>query len=182
LDSLASTSEHQPCKKIRAQHDALPYALPLSPSAITTERASSRLDRIRIPKDQDSVRASTNLYIYQRSEYDEGMQTFSSPVSVPCGGIESSPNPEQCRITIMMAILYNLGQLHVRIGEDEKAADFFDRALILGRTPDGCLDSVASKGRLSTSAILHNLGHIKYRGGHYTEALEIYTECTQYCF
>eukprot|EP00957_Ditylum_brightwellii_P001712 132536-Ditylum_brightwellii.AAC.1 len=123
------------------------------------------------------------LYIFQRSEYDEGMRTFSAPVSLrnkTC--YRNSLGLEYYRISLMVTILYNLGQLHVQIGEDNKATDFFNSALDLAQTRDSYLDGIwgviddACDEGVRLLAILHNLGHIQYRSGRYSEAMTKYTE------
>ena len=65
---------------------------------------------------------SKNLYIYQRGEYDEGMHTYSTPLSM-----EATAGLSMHAVTA--TILFNLGQLYLRLNEEQEATDAFLQAL-----------------------------------------------------
>lgn len=65
---------------------------------------------------------SKNLYIYQRGEYDEGMHTYSTPLSM-----EAAAGLSMHAVTA--TILFNLGQLYLRLNEEQEATDAFLQAL-----------------------------------------------------
>ena len=64
---------------------------------------------------------SKSLYIYQRGEYDEGMHTFSEPLSL---------DPTLMSLHCATAtIMFNLGQLYLRVNDNESALNSFQCAL-----------------------------------------------------
>ena len=120
---------------------------------------------LRIPAARkDGKRVSKNLYIYQRGEYDEGMHTFAEPLN-----IDAVYNDYH---SLTATILYNLGQLCMRLEEDEEASEFFLQALAISQW------SGNRKGAksLNSMAILHNLGHVQYRCGNYEESVRTYNK------
>lgn len=114
--------------------------------------------------------APKSLYIYQRGEYDEGMHTFSSPCP-----LEPQACPSMHAATA--TILFNLGQLHLRVGQLDEALSAFFRALQISQwSGDGAHDKPEPGSGVSSMAILHNVGHVQYRLGHYEEALRTYAK------
>ena len=82
---------------------------------------------------QSPTNTRARLPPHRRGEYDEGMHTFSTPIR-----LGANPGLDLDCQSIKATVLYNLGQLHVWLGEDDAAADFFYRALAL--TEQGCLE------------------------------------------
>lgn len=108
-------------------------------------------------------------YLYQRDDYDEGMNTFTEPVAI---------FPELSTVlTGMATILFNLGQLCLRMGDEQEAYVSFLRALMIASDSNNTRSS--SKGVVDNAhfmvATLHNIGHIQYRNAKYEEAIQTYT-------
>eukprot|EP00957_Ditylum_brightwellii_P115780 8831286-Ditylum_brightwellii.AAC.1 len=146
------------------------HALALSndTSRIALSRAQhnylSDFSQIEIPSFSPDHKAANMAHIYQRGEYDEGMNTFSSPVR-----LEKNLGLGVDHLSAKVIVLYNMGQLHLRLNEDNSAAEFFYEALPLAQmSPNN------SRGSSSLIAILHNLGHIQYRIGNHNEAMSTY--------
>lgn len=127
-----------------------------------------------------SEEVSKNLYIYQRGEYDEGMHTFSIPL--PLDDLN-----DLGMHAVTATILFNLGQLYLRLNEEQEATDSFLQALQLmhmGSQPNlpVCL-SGGKKGEapqtISFMALYHNLGHLQYRQGHYEDAVRTYSKALE---
>jgi tetratricopeptide (TPR) repeat protein len=66
----------------------------------------------------------SELYVFQREEYDEGMSAFSDPVN-----IDTASRSDLSDNDIQATILYNVGQLCVKMGENEDALESFCLAL-----------------------------------------------------
>jgi tetratricopeptide (TPR) repeat protein len=119
--------------------------------------------------------APKNLYIYQRGEYDEGMQTFSSPIRI---------DTELSSIHAATAtILYNLGQIFVRTNNNQGASSSFLRALqIFQCGSDDCTTSkkaVKQAGGVTVVAILSNIGNVLYRAGRFEEAIRTFQKALE---
>jgi tetratricopeptide (TPR) repeat protein len=111
-----------------------------------------------------SQEVSKHLYIYQRGEYDEGMHTYSQPL------VFDASASLHCAASI---IFYNLGQLCMRMCEDNEASEYFIRALQMAQWGD---EASLRRHGLSVVAILHNIAHVDYRNGRYEEAVQTYTK------
>merc|ERR1712151_565016 len=129
----------------------------------------------KIVKDIEMER---NLYIYQRGDYDEGMNTFSQPVSIS--------SDVTCMHDAIATILFNLGILHLRLNKDDEASDFFTRALESAQRNDNhsavttsVKSSKKGKSCVSVIAILHNIGNVQYRSGRYEDAVRTYNKALQ---
>lgn len=108
-------------------------------------------------------------YLYQRDDYDEGMSTFAQPMAIfP----EHSSFP-----TCMATVLFNFGQLCLRLGDEHEAYVSFLRALVI--LSDSSSTSPVGKAFVDNApfmiAILHNVGHIQYRNATYDDASETYS-------
>lgn len=114
-----------------------------------------------------TVEVSKSLYIYQRGEYDEGMHSFSNPIKLD----ESLCSMHSATSTI----LYNLGQLFLRINDNEEASNSFMRALQIAEW-SGEDQPRNSQYGVSIMAILHCIGHVQYRSGHYEDAVRTYAK------
>ena len=119
---------------------------------------------------------SRSLYVYQRGEYDEGMHTFAVPLML-----------DASRSTVPKAIatvLFNLGQLYLRLNELEGSSTSFLHALQMAQM-NGAMSSGPAKEQsvsptdVSVMAILHNIGHVQYRMGNYEEAVRTYAKALQ---
>jgi tetratricopeptide (TPR) repeat protein len=113
---------------------------------------------------------STDSYIYQRREYDEGMHHFSTPIRMEGSLLDSIRTHEDAAAVVF----YNVGQLCLLRHRDEAATECFIRALFLAR-------SSAGMPPVSVVAILHNIGYIQYRNIELEKALATFNECLQVC-
>lgn len=113
---------------------------------------------------------SREYYIYQRREYDEGMNMYYSPVRMDASTMDASPDSLTAASTIL---LYNLGQTYLRQDRDEDARETFKKAL----NNNHChyLPGVAS------FKMLHNLGYIQYRQQDIQGAIRTFCEALQLC-
>lgn len=124
---------------------------------------------------------SKNLYIYQRGEYDEGMHTFSQPLPLEDHELTGSLSMH----AITATILFNLGQLYLRLNEEQEATDAFLQALQLLHmgSPLALPQCVKKDGsapqQISFMALYHNLGHLQYRQGHYEDAVRTYSKALE---
>lgn len=131
-----------------------------------------------LPTNQDDSTngggVSKNLYIYQRGEYDEGMHTFANPIRI---------NAELSTIhTATATILFNLGQIQVRLNDNEEAERSFVRACQVEWSSSGGGCSLKAKtGGVSIMAILHNIGNVQYRMGRYEDAIKSYSKALDLC-
>jgi tetratricopeptide (TPR) repeat protein len=98
---------------------------------------------------------STNSYIYQRVEFDEGMYTFSQPFKIHV-------NDEAI---IDSTIWLNKGHVYMHHRSWEKAINCFQSAIDVGG---------ASKQDYVYVAALQSIGQVQYRLGKYDEALSSY--------
>ena len=121
--------------------------------------------QLKFKLEQNKINKS--LYIFQREEYDEGMQTFSEPLVI------TADMSFQGATTI---ILFNLGQLCVRLGEVEEAMNFFLHSLSL--VQDQCNKSRSGE-ELPALYVLHNIGNMQYRRGLYEEAVQTYSRALE---
>jgi tetratricopeptide (TPR) repeat protein len=105
-------------------------------------------------------------YLYQRDDYDEGMSTFTEPMAI---------FPEMtCVLDGMATVLFNLGQLCLRLGDEQEAYASFMRALMIAGDSSKTNSCVADTAHFVT-AVLHNVGHIQYRNAKYEEAIHTYS-------
>jgi tetratricopeptide (TPR) repeat protein len=124
---------------------------------------------------------SKSLYIYQRGEYDEGMHTYSEPCLID----PTSTSLHQATATV----LFNVGQLYLRLNDHDEAANAFFRSLQIAQwsAPQvGSSSSSISKPNspcphngVTIMAILHNIGHVQYRSGNYEDAVRTYAKALQ---
>ena len=118
----------------------------------------------RLNKSQDK-----NLYICQRGEYDEGMHTFTEPLTIDPIFDTLDYN------SVTAIILFNLGQLCMKLEDDNEASEYFYRSLAISqRNVSPCVKR--GSNNLNTTAILHNIGHVHYRSGNYEESIRTFTK------
>lgn len=107
-------------------------------------------------------------YLYQRDDYDEGMNTFTEPIAI-------FPELSTC-VTGMATVLFNLGQLCLRLGDEQEAYVSFLRALMIaGDSSNNNTNKSGVENAHFLMATLHNIGHIQYRNAKYEEAIHTYT-------
>lgn len=114
----------------------------------------------------------SELYVFQREEYDEGMGAFSDPVN-----INTASRGDLSDNAIQATILYNVRQLCVKMGENEDALESFCLALKALRWSNATRRSRAHE--MIAIAILHNIGHLQYRTGMYDDAVKTYTRALE---
>ena len=112
---------------------------------------------------------SKSLYIYQRGEYDEGMHTFSEPYLLDAAFVSMH------RATA--TVLFNLGQLYLRLNEHDEASASFLRSLQIAQWSGQ--EVCKPNHGVSVMAILHNIGHVQYRSGNYEDAVRTYAKALQ---
>ena len=118
------------------------------------------------------VNPKTALYVFQREEYDEGMGAFSDPIS-----IDISNKTDLDESDVEATILYNIGQLCLRLGENEEALESFCLALKSLKWNNASRQTHVHD--LIAIAILHNIGHLQYRTGMYDDAVRTYSRALQ---
>lgn len=136
------------------------FSEPSNPFTTETNRLNSITEHV-----------AKSLYIYQRGEYDEGMHGYSDPVTLHAD-IVSTKNAAT-------TIVFNLGQLYLRLNDDDEALKSFLRALQLGQWGSECLGKASATGGVSLMAVLHNIGHVQYRNGHYEDAIKTYSNALE---
>ena len=99
---------------------------------------------------------STNSYIYQRVEFDEGMCTFSKPFKIHVHNEE----------VIDSTIWFNKGQVYMHHQLWEKAIHCFQSAIDVNGSKNLVYVNVAA---------LQSMGQVQYRLGRYDDAIASYT-------
>ena len=136
------------------------------PSLPLLEEHASMLDRINTPEDEDAATAKS-FYIYQRSDFDEGMHLFEgmhsfSVADTQCDLFQVCP-------VVEATIIFNIGQVIHRLGNDlEMAYKCYKDAL-----------AIAEAGASSYEVlipILNNFGYLSYNRGDLHQAKEIFTQ------
>ena len=101
------------------------------------------------------------------------MSTFSDPIS-----IDTNNRSELRENDIEATILYNVGQLCIRLGKNEEALESFCLLLKALRWQASATRKSRAHDAL-TIAILHNIGHLQYRTGMYGDAVHTYMRALQ---
>ena len=114
-----------------------------------------------------SEQTSRGVYVYQRGEYDEGMHGYSDPISLNAEIVTTK--------NAAATIAFNLGQCYLRVNNDDEALKSFLHALQLGQWETECLGKSSAPGGVGLIAVLHNIGHVRYRNGQYAEAIKTYS-------
>ena len=121
--------------------------------------------------DADFNFVPSNSYIYQRLEFDEGMNTFSKPFKIH-GGCRSKGD----EMRMDSIIWYNKGHIYVHCHSWEKAITCFQSSI----------ETNASKGRALEQdgdiqiAAIQSIAQIQYRLGKYEEAIVSYKKAIKY--
>lgn len=138
------------------------------------------LPTAHLPLPSKAGRASKSLYIYQRGEYSEGFHTYSEPVALDATTATSSGGTPLSVATATSTVMFNLGQLSLRMNQHKEASAMFFRALQIAQQVDE-----KSTGRqqqqqgVTAMAILHQIGHAQYRSGSYEDAVRTYGKALQ---
>ena len=105
-------------------------------------------------------------YIYQRMEFDEGMNIYTN-----CEKIQEHDHP----LTVEATLYYNLAQTKLRLDHSHTAWRFFLRALDV-LLPPGTSQAETSARTVHCIVVpvLLNLGLLAYRKGHLLEAVSYY--------
>ena len=127
--------------------------------------------------------ATTTSATPPRTEYDEGMNSFTHPLR-----INSNTSTNCCHLIDYQrtapVLLFNIGQLHALSGDDAQAASYFMYALDIFHqrsTVSSCScptvgSHEANSNMIDAIPILHNLGHIHYRAQNYKLAMSMYSK------
>jgi len=108
---------------------------------------------------------------YIEDDYDEGMNTFPEPYSIPSS---KSDNSE----FVKLVLFYNLGLTHLKSSNNEDAMAYFEKAYsentALQSLHNSGVPSIHSFDAPETIALFHNLGHSYFRCHRFDEALAFY--------
>jgi len=129
------------------------------------------LDRINTTEDAAEAKSS---YIYQRSDFDEGMRLFEGIQSINMDSFSvdgtQSDLFQVCPV-VEATITFNIGQVILRLGDD------LDRAYKCYKDALGILKNAsASSGCEVIIPILNNFGYLSYHRGDLHQAKETYTQ------
>jgi tetratricopeptide (TPR) repeat protein len=143
-------------------------------------------------------------YIYQRREYDEGMNMYYAPIrmdaSTCIGTLDASSmvhHHQQHTAAATVILYYNLGQTYLRQDLDDEAQKYFELAMHHYHQPQQRQPQQQSGRRTNTTTttatmqmsvaqqtaafhyvppfkVLHNLGYIQYRAQNITGAIETF--------
>lgn len=135
---------------------------------------SLRLDHIsldRVDTQKDAVEVKRN-YIYQRSEFDEGIRLFEGIESIPSFSVADTQSDflQVCHI-VEATITFNIGQVIRRQGDLERASRFYEDALGILK-----YNISTSTGHEVLIPIYHNLGYILYHSGDLQKTKKIYSQ------
>lgn len=137
-----------------------------------TNATATSLNGSSVSKRIGSKQPTSDSYVFQREEYDEGMGAFSDPVN-----IDTASRSELTGSDIEATIFYNVGQLSIKMGDNENALESFCLALKALRWHNSSRKSRAHD--MIAIAILHNIGHLQYRSGLYDDAIKTYSRALQ---
>jgi tetratricopeptide (TPR) repeat protein len=105
-------------------------------------------------------------YIYQRMDFDEGMNVYADAVPV-----QADDHPQVVEATL----LFNAGQARRKLNDMEEASQFYNRALktFLSTSRETKVSSTRTVHPIIIP-ICHNLGQLAYRNGKLREAITFY--------
>jgi len=136
------------------------------------EDHASMLDRLNTPND---AAEDNSYYIYQRSDFDEGMHFFEGMKKLDLDSFSvadtQSDSFQVCPV-VEATITYNIGQVLHRLGDDlERAYTCYKDAL-------GMIQQASASSSLDDIliSILNNLGYLAYHRGNLNQAKGIYTQ------
>jgi tetratricopeptide (TPR) repeat protein len=132
--------------------------------AVTMSRQAFLASKQHHEKSQSGKEPPTSSYIYQRFDFDEGMNAYSAVEPV-----HLNDHP----VSIEATVLFNAGQARRKLEDQEGAYSYYELALQTF-IPQGCVHPVIVP-------ILHNLGQIAYRQGNLKEAIAAYDVALTHC-
>jgi tetratricopeptide (TPR) repeat protein len=148
------------------------------PPAAAAAAAAAAL-KTPIQKDADPP---TFSYIYQRMEFDEGMNDYTETETVHNG-----EHPEAVQATL----LFNAGQARRKLQDYEGAARHYEMALqtCTGTSSTAYRENAGQSSMMPTATevhriiipILHNVGQLSYRKGNLQEAIDAYKMALDHC-
>ncbi len=123
----------------------------------------------------DAAEDDNSYYIYQRSDFDEGMHFIEGMQMLNMDSFSvadiQSDSMQVCPV-VEATLTYNIGQVLHRIGDDmRRAYKCYTDALCMIQ----CASASSSVDDFLI-AILNNLGYLTYRRGHLNQAKDIYTQ------
>lgn len=108
-------------------------------------------------------------HYYPPNEYDEGMRTYSEPLSIACRCADAG----QAEATIF----FNLGIAHSRLGEESEALVYFEKSYGVQRSRTTFCETIITGPSLHS--ILHNIGHCHWRSGKHNIAISTYEQALE---
>ncbi len=125
---------------------------------------------------QGQQQEETQQETQQEDIYDEGMDALPEPYSIPSSKANSNE-------FIKVVLFYNLGIAYLRMGNNEDALAYFEKALsehtalsMHNINSSGVSTVCSSFNTQEMIALLHNLGHSYFRCRRYNESLTIYNK------
>lgn len=115
-------------------------------------------------------------HYYPTLDLDEGMNTFSQPLTLSCGDFMLHC---ECRLT-QATVFFNLGIAHSRMKEENKALNYFQKCFdkihsFSAHSDLGCERFGMSRMQRSVvNAVLHNIGHSHFKLGNFDDAISSY--------
>jgi tetratricopeptide (TPR) repeat protein len=163
----ASTSDDDVCS-----HDDL-AKMPMDQSSSSKPvYAQAALQQQRQQQQQQQQpQQLKEYYIYQRREYDEGMNMYYSPVRMDASTMDAAVDPLATATSILY---YNLGQAYLGQDLDEDAQEAFERSLDSQRT-----GYIIHQPAVAPFKLLHNLGYIQYRQQNIQAAMQTFCDALQ---
>lgn len=149
------------CQIVHHHHSGKDVSPPLFPLLLD----HSSIDNINIP--EDKVEEKRN-YIYQRSDFDEGMRVFEDMESIRKAYFsvaDSQSDFVQVCPAAEATIKYNIGQVLHRKGDLEGASKCYEDAM-----------AVLQHTHEISIPILHNFGYALYRRGDIQQAKKLYSQ------
>lgn len=132
------------------------------------------LDLVNTPNDA-AEDDGNSYYIYQRSDFDEGMHFFEGMQTLNMDSFSAADiqfDSFQVCPVVEATIMYNIGQVIHRIGDDMGRAykSYTDALYVIQHA------SASSSVDNILISILNNLGYLTYQRGQLNQAKEIYTQ------
>ena len=103
-------------------------------------------------------------YIYQRTEFDEGMNVYAETLPI---------QPDGHSDEVQATLLFNAGQARRKLNDLEGASQLYDRALETFLAPGKSIAIIQTEYPIIIP-LLHNIGQLTYCNGNLEEAIQIY--------
>jgi len=153
---------------------------------------------------------SKSLYVYQRGEYDEGMHGYSDPITLEFASsnmnavatlyfnlgqlylrINKDEKAQDCFLAAMQLLggtLVGGKQPQQPWGEGGDKCPWKDHTLdLVSSSTTSCTTKdhhhphANGNGGVRLMTVLHNVGHVQYRNGHYEDAIQTYQKALEIC-